>query len=349
MFDPPRCPVSDCEQHANPEPGFFTRRGYYWPKCRSSPVPRFVCKACGKWFSRQTFRADYYDHKPHLNAQLFLLLASGVGLRQSSRNLKLSLRCTELKFRKIARHLRHLNRNLRGQLADPATLQLDELETYEGRRNTRPLTLAVLIERSTWFVVWAKPGRIRPSGKMSDARLKAIREDEKLFGPRANESSRVVRNVLREGARMTRNCETIALETDEKTTYPPLARAAFGRDRLEHSRTNSELARQTWNPLFPINHTEAMARDLLGRLRRRSWLVSKKRACLDLGMHLWMAYRNYVRLRFNRDKRSPAQKLGFVRRRLRPTQLLSWRQDWGKQSIHPLARRSESVAALLAA
>jgi len=62
---------------------------------------------------RQTFRMDYRDHRPDLNALLCQSLVSGVGLRQTSRNLRLSLRCTELKFRKIARHLRRLNLNLR--------------------------------------------------------------------------------------------------------------------------------------------------------------------------------------------------------------------------------------------
>ena len=134
----------------------------------------------------------------------------------------------------------------------------------------------------------------------------------------------------------------VVLSTDEKSTYPGLARRAFGKDRLVHQRTNSSLARMTWNPLFPINSTEALARDLLGRLRRDSWLTSKKRRYLDLGLQLWMAYRNYVRRRFNDDEQSAAQRLGYVDRRLTPTELISWRQDWGSRSIHPLAGRQRS-------
>src|SRR5688572_32743203 len=99
---------------------------------------------------------DYRDHRPDLNARLFQLLASGLGLRQSSRNLRLSFRCTELKFRKIARHLRRLNLNLRKCLRGDATFQLDEFETYEERRNTRPLSVPVLIETKTRFIVWAE-------------------------------------------------------------------------------------------------------------------------------------------------------------------------------------------------
>ena len=111
-----------------------------------------------------------------------------------------------------------------------------------------------------------------------------------------------------------------------------------------HHTTPSKVPRMDWNPLFPINHTEAMARDLMGRLRRESWLVSKKGWCLDLHLQLFMAYRNYVRTRFNRDRESPAQLLGYVDRLMKPTELLSWRQDWGGRSIHPLAAHCESVA-----
>ena len=133
------------------------------------------------------------------------------------------------------------------------------------------------------------------------------------------------------------------LQTDEKSTYPKLARMAFGEDRLQHHTTPSRLPRNAWNPLFPINHTEAVARDLMGRLRRESWLVSKLRWFLNLQIEIFAAYRNFVRPRFNRDKESPAQLLGFVDRLMKPAEALSWRQDWGQDSIHPLATHFESV------
>ncbi len=337
MFQPPRCPNRRCARHADPRPRFFARKGRYHPRCRPHPVPRFECKTCRRGFSRQTFRADYRDHRPHLNAPLLLSLATGLGLRQTARNLALSRRCCELKFRKIARHLRRLHLNLQRPLPPNATLQFDELETYEGRRNTRPLSVPVLIEKKSRYVVWAESAPIRPHGRMSEARKRAVREDERRFGPRKDLSRRAARRTLARGGELATELKTVVLETDEKPFYPLLARAAFGAGRLVHLRTNSKLARRTWNPLFAINHTEAMARDLLGRLRRESWLASKKRRFLDLGLQVWMAYRNLVRRRFNFDQASPAMSLGLVDRRLRPGELLSWRQDWGRRSMHPLA------------
>lgn len=290
---------------------------------------------------------DYRDRRPDLNARLFRAIASGVGLRQTSRNLGLSLRCTELKFRKIARHLRRLNLNLRGDLAEGSKFQLDEFETYEGRRNTRPLTVPVMIETESRFIVWAESATIRPRGRMTEKRRKAIEEDERRSGRRRDNSRRALERTLRRGARLSSSLPLVYLQTDEKSNYPGLARRVFGAQRLLHGTTNSQLVRSTWNPLFPINQTEALMRDLMGRLRRQSWLVSKKRRYLDLGLQVFAAYRNYVRPRFNRDadKRSPAQRLGFVPRRFRVGELLSWRQDWGHWSPHPLGSGSTTVAA----
>jgi len=344
MFQPPRCPNRHCRQHAHPEPRFFTRHGSYQARCRPHPIPRFVCRTCKRGFSRQTFRMDYFDHRPDLNARLFQSIASGVGLRQTARILGLSLSSTQLKFRKIARHLRRLDLNLRGPLPEGSSLQFDELETFEGRRNTRPLSVPMLIERESRYIFWSEAAPIRPRGKMTAARQRAIRREECKYGPRKDLSARSVRRALQRGADLVRGLSRVELYTDEKSIYPGIASEIFGVDRLVHLKTNSKQARTTWNPLFPINHTEAMARDLMGRLRRESWLATKRRRYLDLGLALWMAWRNYVRRRFNRDDESPAQKLGFVDRRMTERQLLSWRQDWGGESVHPLSWASQSVS-----
>ena len=347
MFEPSRCPYFRCSQHLEPSPNFFRRHGHYAPICRPHPVPRFRCKACRRTFSRQTFRMDYRDHRPDLNARLFQSLASGIGLRQSSRNLRLSLRCTELKFRKIARHLRRLNLNLRTTLPEGSRFQLDELETYEGRRNGRPLSVPVVIERGSRYIVWAESATIRPRGKMTPARLRAIRADEARLGRRRDRSRRSVRRSLERAAACLGPKQTVFLDTDQKTSYVGLARSIFGRDRLVHRRTSGKLPRTAANPLFPINHTEAMARDLTGRLRRQSWLASKKRRYLDLGLQLHMAYRNLVRRRFNEDRESPAELLGFAPRRISETEALSWRQDWGGRSVHPLSDGHQAIEAFI--
>ncbi len=244
----------------------------------------------------------------------------------------------EAKFRKLARHVRRLNLNLQKTLPEGCALQLDELETYEGERNTRPLSVPVLIERDSRTILWSESATIRPRGKMSAARNRRIQRSEAKFGRRRDNSMRSLRRSLERGAALLQGHRWVVLETDEKSTYPSLARTALGRHRLIHRTTNSKLPRTTHNPLFPINHTDAMARDGMGRLRRESWLASKKRRYLDLGLQVYAAWKNLVRPRFNGEPKSPAAWLGWIPRSLRPGEVLSWRQDWGKESIHPLSR-----------
>src|SRR5262249_16280198 len=141
----------------------------------------------------------------------------------------------------------------------------------------------------------------------------------------------------------------LTLRTDEKASYETLAKQVFG-ERVRHETTSGTQIRTTFNPLFPINVTLAMTRDNCGRLRRRSWLVTKNKERLRDHLAVFTAYRNYMRRRFNRDARheTPAQLLGLLPRQLHPHELLAWRQDWGPLSIHPMsARASRPISAAL--
>ncbi|MFT7486086.1 MAG: transposase-like protein [Candidatus Paceibacteria bacterium] len=343
MFKPPFCPRRDCSQHRSPRPNFYYRHGFYHPNCRSHAVPRFRCRTCRRTFSRQTFRMDYRDQRPDLNAPLFNLISMGVGIRMSSRRLGLSLRCTELKLRKIARHLRQQNLTLRVPLDGEVQFAFDEFETFETHRSLCPLSVPVLIEKTTRFWIWAESATIRPKGKMSAKRTRLMAILDLKHGRRRDRSRRAIRRTLDRGRDLLKQSATVQLYTDQKLSYPGLVRIALGASRLVHHSTNSKVARTTHNPLFPINHEEACMRDVVGRMRRESWLVSKKRRYLDLALHVHMAHRNFVRKRFNGDEESPAQMLGFVHRRMTRPETLSWRQCWGKQSLHPLSRSGLSV------
>ncbi|MFY9345884.1 MAG: hypothetical protein WAT39_25555 [Planctomycetota bacterium] len=335
-FVPPRCPNTDCEQHRKPTPGFFRRRGFYYPACRREGVPRFRCLSCGRGFSRQTFRHDYGDRRPADNVPLFMLLASGVGLRQCGRFLDMDPRAVQQKKSKMARMLALLHSNLCPTLARHDGFVLDEEETYEAA-SIRPLTMPVLIEKQTWFVVATAVGSIRRLAAVGSARRERQDKDEQRRGPRPDQSSECVRKVLEELARRVPT-GNILLRTDQKKTYGPIASGVFP-GRLVHEQTSSRLLRNANNPLFPINVTLAMTRDNCGRLRRRSWLVTKKAERLQNHLAIFIAYRNYVRRRFNRDQKrqTPAVLLGLVPRNLDRQEVLAWRQDWGDHSIHPMS------------
>jgi hypothetical protein len=274
---------------------------------------------------------------------VFEFLASGVGLRQTARIVGLTKRNLELKVRKISRHLRSLHLNLHGQFHEGASFLMDEMETFENERGVQPVTVPVLIEKQSMFISFVDAAPIRPTGKMSKSRLSAFQRHEKRCGRRPNKSRESLTRLFRWLGKHAKGAWPVVLNSDEKILYGYLGRRQFGK-RLVHLKTNSKVLRATWNPLFKINLTNAIARDINGRLRRRSWLVSKRRRLLRLQLFLHAAYRNYIRTRFNRDAATPGQLLGFMPRRVGFTELLSWRQDWGAASIHPLSRASVSVA-----
>jgi hypothetical protein len=320
--------------HRDPQPGFYTCQGSYRPKCRREPVPRFECSWCGKGFSRQTFRGDYRDHKPELNVPLFLDLISGVGLRQAARKLGLGVQSVQRKFRKIGRLLGLLNRNLLRELPDHCTYLFDEIESFEDK-SICPLTVPVLIEKTSKLVVATGVASIRRMTRRGSKKQKWLKLHEQEHGKRLDLGRACVHKVLRRFRKLLGN-QAATLITDQKGLYAALSRSLFG-SQVVHLAFSGKLARTTWNPLFPINHTEAMLRDNCGRLRRRSWLVSKRATCLLLQLQLFTAYRNWHRKRTNDDEigRTPAVVLGVLARQLGLSELLAWRQDWRRRSIHP--------------
>jgi len=135
------------------------------------------------------------------------------------------------------------------------------------------------------------------------------------------------------------------LVTDQKSLYGSLCRQLLA-GQVTHSTVSGKLARTAFNPLFPINLTDAMLRDNNGRLRRRSWLVSKQGRRLALQLELFTAYRNWHRPRTNKDAReqlTPGMQLGLVSRRLSVEELLAWRQDWRDRSIHPASATASAT------
>lgn len=331
-FVPPRCPNRTCAMHTAPKGKFFERRGSYAVKCRPHPVPRYRCRVCHRGFSFQTFRVDYRDHRPHENARLFELLTSGVGLRQSGRLLKMNVGVIQRKFRKLGRAMRRLNRNLLHELPTGRVLLLDEFETYETS-GICPVTVPVLIDGASRLVLAHGAAPIRRSATKGSRRDRWLQRFEKKHGRRRDKSRRCLQSLLRRCKQLLGG-KPATLLTDEKPMYASLIRRVFT-NSVTHVTVSSRRPRATWNPLFPINHTEAMLRDNCGRLRRRSWLLSKKARYVRCHLHLFAAYRNWHRPRTNGHPAAPGVASGLLPRNLTVAEILAWRQDWQRVSLHP--------------
>lgn len=324
MFEPRRCPHSRCVYHERPVERFYQRKGFYRPRCRSHPVARFRCRGCGGGFSRQTFRADYRQKKPHVNARFFELMVACVGQRQSARVLRVARRTVERRFAWLARHAAAYqnNRLQAATLAGP--FQLDEMESFEANR-FQPVTVPVLIDRDTMFVVATAVGPLRRKGRLSAAQRRQRDRHEALHGRRPSGSAPAVSRVMRVLAGVA--ARRVVLESDRKPLYGALARRIPGR-RIIWRTHDAAIRRDRANPLFAINHTNARLRHFLSRLRRRSWCVSKTRAGLERHLQIAALWINYCRGITNRTTTTPAMALGLLKEPRRSEQVLDWRQDW---------------------
>ena len=160
---------------------------------------------------------------------VFVLLAAGLGLRQTGRVTLLNRDTVERKFRKIGKHMRGLNHNLRRPIDKPRLcLLMDEFESYEGRRNTRPVTIPMLIDYDSDYILHAVSAPIRPRGTMTEARKRAIRKEEKLSGVRRDGSRAAISRVLRLTADACKHVTSIEFRTDEKSSYPGLIAKCSG-------------------------------------------------------------------------------------------------------------------------
>lgn len=120
---------------------------------------------------------------------------------------------------------------------------------------------------------------------MTKKRLAAIDKDIENHGIRRDLSRTAIRRTLARAKNLTGDLTRIQIDTDQKKIDPQVIGEAFGDLATTQVQTSSKLMRDVRNPLFPINQTEGLARDVTSRLRRESWLTSKRRRWMSACMY----------------------------------------------------------------
>lgn len=327
-FTPPRCPLRHCPAFQSGAPFPWQRKGTYRRKCDGLRVQRYRCLTCHMGFSSQTFRVDYRLHKPELHFAVFDAFVSKVTQRQSARTLACTRKTIRHRLILLARQSRDFHsavlERARHKGGLPGDFQLDELETFEHSRRLAPVTMPVLIELHSYFVVHAAVGALPARGNLRPGDVQKKLAREALHGPRLCESRAAVDSCFKVLGDHVARDRHLVVSTDRKSSYPRILAARLP-STYTHARHSSTATRTRHNPLFPINHTLAMARDGLSRLVRRSWGVSKERKWLELHAWIWIAYRNYIRSITNTARWTTAgQALGVVTRQFTKAAFFEW-------------------------
>lgn len=328
-FHPRFCPHPDCPSRASDLPFRWTRKGFYRRRCDGRRVQRFRCLVCERRFSSQTFRFNFRWHQPRLHLTVFDLLVSKVTLRRMARMLGVSRVTIERRLERLGGFCKSFHQKALSRMAGrgglTGTFQLDELETFETDRLLKPVTMPVLIERSSSFVVTGEVAAMGPRGNLSPRMQRKRERMEAREGERRSGSTKAVRACLEEWRRVHSPNQPFHFQSDQKTSYQKLFREICGDRFGSHLRVHSKRTRDHDNPLFPINHTFAVMRDAMSRLVRRNWGVSKIRSRLRTHFWVWAVFRNYVCGITLKTKTTPAMGVGVVLKRLRKEELFYWR------------------------
>ena len=329
-FTPPRCPFPACSAHDPSRPFTFRRRGTYVRGVDGKRVQRFQCTVCFRSFSSQTFRLDYRLGRPDTLAPVFAALCSKTTLRKTARNLGLGREHVARRMRLLARHARQYHEHrLEHASRRPGGIgnqfQFDELETYEEHRKLKPLTVAVLIEQRTGFVVHVDTETLPARKPLRPHEKRQLERIEGREGRRRSGSLGAVHRTVQALERVADRTRGLRVTTDKKSSYRAALARTFG-PRVLHTRIDGRRERGTKNPLFPINHTLARFRDLASRLVRQTWAAAKSRQALDDQLAVVLAFRNYVdgwrSEPAARQRTTAAARIGLTERRLSPAQFL---------------------------
>lgn len=327
-FLPDRCPRPDCSSLTSGHRRWCFK-GRFLRACDGRPVQRFLCLECRRTFSTQTFRLDYRLKKPHLNRSLIGSFVSKVTHRQAARILGCSRATVAHRLQLIGEHCERFHRwrlgRAGGKLLRSTSFQLDELETFEHSRRLAPVTMPVLIERSSYYLLDLKTAALPARGGLRRADRERKQERERIGGRRRSGSVEAVERCFGTLASLLSAGHPVRIQTDRKPSYVAILKRCFKRE-LFHERNPSVARRDYANRLFPINHTLAMMRDGISRLVRRTWAASKLKERLERHAWIWAVWRNYVRAVTNKaPDTSPAMAIGIEDKRWRMTEICAWK------------------------
>lgn len=324
-FVPPRCPFTGCPASVPGARFPWRRRGTYVRECDGRVVQRFLCLTCHGSFSTQTFRFDHRLKNPFIHRHVFGQLVSKTTHRQAARILGVTRKTVELRLRRLGEHCRLFHAARLAGKRIGGVFQLDEAETFETNRRLKPVTIPVLIERKTRFIVHTESAPLPARGNLAPRAVVRKLAYEAVEGRRTSGSRAAVKKCFEVLAAHLEPSAPLVVQTDRKATYPRILSDVFTSRAVIHETTSSRKKRDGKNLICAINHTLAMLRDGVSRVVRRTWAHAKWRARLAQHNWVWVVYRNYVRYRSNQQKRAtPAMFIGLEAARWGLRDLLRW-------------------------
>ncbi|MBP7094561.1 MAG: hypothetical protein KBC36_00570 [Spirochaetia bacterium] len=295
---PPFCPRPGCVHHLAPtEQSWYERDGHHETSAFGR-VARFRCKTCGRNFSTQTFRVDYYAKKVVDYREFEGLLASSMSGRALGRHFGLSPDSVQNRVDRLSRQALAIHSHLRS-LADPREpVAIDGFQSFD-RSRFFPNNITISVAGDSRFLLEATHASLRRSGSMT-ARQKARREVLErtvTYEPRAVERSfaELLDQIARD--RPPRGGQPLVLVTDLKKEYTSAlethALGSFGKGMVARVLVSSRKPRTGWNPLFPVNYWDRELRKDQSAYRRKTSCYARNASNGMARFWCYARYHNY--------------------------------------------------------
>lgn len=321
-WKPPFCPNPNCQFHK----GFhdkwpYKRHGFYSRQARPHRIRRFLCLACRRAFSCQTFSTDYWLKRPDILPQLMTKTCGGMANRQIARDLGVAPTTIDRQLERLGRHCLLFHKLLLDRLPPPRDITIDGFETFELSQYY-PFHFHLAVDNDTGFFLAFTDSPLRRKGRMTDYQKQRRQQLEQRHGrPDPRAVGRDVRHLLQI---VTQDAVAMIIRSDDHRSYRPALRGLPC--QISHQVISSKQRRDQRNPLWEINLLDRFLRHSSGNHRRETLAWPKRRNGAALRLAVFMAWRNEVNRRWQkRGRRTPAMHAGLFERPLTPAEILQQR------------------------
>ena len=351
-FQPRHCPWRACREHRRVEPGYRFRKHGTYSTARRRGIPRFLCLACERTFSRQSFSTSYYLKRPDLLPRVAAGLVGGSAFRQIARTNECAPNTVARMSARLGRHAMLLHaralEQLRHRLAEP--IVFDHFETFEFTQDW-PFGVGTAVGATSWFIYGVDPAPHRRTGKMTEAQKRRLRSRPRrpLHGGYTGSTTRILDGLNH----LRPPIDTIDICWDGHRSY---RRAVERHPERRWIRTGTYVdpprgpkgskrspdAVERDRAMFPVDQLHALLRHSLAHHRRETIAFARRINGAMERLALTTIWRNFVKKRSERrgESKTPAVKIKLTDERWR------WKRVLSQRLFHDRVELTEPWSAL---
>ncbi|MBU8870315.1 MAG: hypothetical protein KOO60_05505 [Gemmatimonadales bacterium] len=330
-WHPPFCPNANCKFHKSLlDDWCYIKFSTYLRKSDNRRIQRYRCLSCKRTFSTQTFSTTYWQKIRGVDAKIFTKTIGGMANRQIARDLGIDPTTVNHKLERLGRHCLLYFTQIMMKAPPSRKIVFDGFETFELSQFF-PFHHNVAVEKDTDLILFFNDSELRRKGRMTDHQKRRRTELEHKFGrpnPRAIEIA--VAELL---SVVIRDEEPVEMFTDDHPQYRIPIRS-YG-DQIKHFVTSSRDHRDRQNSLWEVNLFDFVLRHSSANHKRETIAWSKRRQSSTDRLAIFVVWRNFMKGRREKDRRSPtpAEARGLLARRLKVEDVLSERLFPGHYEI----------------